>query len=393
MPRRKPTTAPPQSKKTAPAPQAPQPPAKSNRNRKIVLGLALVGFLVGVAWGAWEVLGPNPLRDARAALDQRDFRAADEILTKYLSKNPNDPKALLLAARTARREGEFARAKERLDAYLRKNPANEAYELESSLLAVQSGNPTGADRLFEAYVGRADAPEAPFVMEAYLEGKLKFLAPNHTVTMDIERDDPAVVTRLLKATEVWLARRPGRADQSQGLTWKGRIYAYARDYTQSVAALREALALDPDHFDARLYLALAISQVAPQECVRHLEILRARKPDDRRLRYLVATGQRTLGNFAESRRLLDQMLADDPNSLSALVELGLLNLDEGKLVDAEPLLRKALKLAPNIPETNSAMGRCEALLGHPAEAAQHRKRFDEITAERNRPRTPPAPKP
>ncbi|VTR91733.1 pep-cterm system tpr-repeat lipoprotein : TPR repeat protein OS=Nitrosococcus oceani (strain ATCC 19707 / NCIMB 11848) GN=Noc_1987 PE=4 SV=1: TPR_16: TPR_2: TPR_8 [Gemmata massiliana] len=392
MPRRKPTTLPP-SKKAAPAPKAPQPPVKSKRQRKLVFGLALVGFLVGVAWGAWEVLGPNSLRDARAALDQRDFHAADEILTKYLSKNPDSPQALFLAARTARRAGEFARAKEHLGTYLRKNPANEAYELESSLLAVQSGNLTNADRLFESFVGRPDAPETPFVMEAYLEGKLKVLAPNHTATIDTERDDPAVVTRLHKAADTWLAQRPGRADQVQGLTWRGRVYAYARDQAQSVTALREALALDPDHFDARLYLALGISQVQPQECVRHLEILREKKPDDRRLRYLVATGQRTLGNFTESRKLLDQMLADDPNSLSALVELGLLNLDESKLANAEPMLRKALKLAPNIPETNSAMSRCEALLGHPAEAAQYRKRFEEITAERNRPRTPPAPKP
>ena len=44
--------------------------------------------------------------------------------------------------------------------------------------------------------------------------------------------------------------------------WKARVFRYAREHAQSVAALRDALAGDPDHFQARFQLALLLGHDA-----------------------------------------------------------------------------------------------------------------------------------
>jgi tetratricopeptide (TPR) repeat protein len=351
----------------------------------------LVPLLVVAGWGAWSALKPDPLKEARAASDRRDFGAANELLAKYLAENPDDRDARLLAARTARRGDDFGRASEHLAEYARRHQKDEAHALESALLRAQQGNRAEAERLFAEYSARPDAPDAPFVMEAYLKSVLATLPDEPDSIIDPDPGAPEVGARLRAAADLWLGARPGRADQVEGLVWKGRVLRYGREHAKSVAAFREALARDPDHFAARYHLAIALGQEAPEEVVRHLEVLHARRPGDVRLTFALATAHRSVGHGAEARKLLDGMLAADSKNLSALVELGALDLDEGRVADAEPLLRRAHELAPNIPETNLALSRCMQLAGKPDEAAKYRKRFDEIEAERARRLPPPKP--
>jgi tetratricopeptide (TPR) repeat protein len=369
-----------------PVPQpnpAGEPARAAPRSRRYRLSLVVL-LLVGgaAAWGAWSLWRPDPLREVHAALDRRDFRAADELLAKHLERHPDDRAARMLAARSARRGGDLARAFDLLRDYKQKYRADEAHELELALIHAQGGDTGEAERLFAEYSGRPESPDTPFVMEVYLDCLLKALAPGEVSHFLPLTDDPAVLPRLRKAAELWLAMRPSPADQVQGLIWQGRVLRYAHDHADGVARFREALARDPESFDARLHLALALIQDAPTEAMEHFEILSRRRPNDQRLRYYLATGYRSFGRGAESRRLLNEILAADPRDVSALVELGLLDLDEGKVDDAEPRLRKALELSPNIAETNFAMCRCQQLAGRPQEAARYRKKFDEIEARR-----------
>lgn len=389
MPVRKPITS---GTPAAPVPPA-GPPAPPGRARWFVR--AAVALALGAAvWGAWAALNPDPLRDARDALDRRDFAAADAALTRRLADAPADPDARLLAARTARREGDFARANEHLRLYAQTHATGAAHQLESNLLAAYSGSLSHADALFAEYSARPDDPEAPGAMEAYIEGTLKARVPYTGAQFDPEKDDPAIITKLHAALDRWLARRTNVPDRAQGLTWRGRVYGYARDHEKSLATYREALALDPNHFEARYHLALALVQSAPEECLKHFDVLIQQKPGNRFLRFLVATTRRRFGQLDGARGVLDDMLVSDPNDLAALVELALLNLDEGKPAAAEPLLQRALKLGPNVPEANLAMSRCQQLAGRPDEAARYRKRFEETDAERNRPRgQTPLPRP
>jgi tetratricopeptide (TPR) repeat protein len=368
------------------------PPRPERRARRLWLAVGVaVPVLALAGWAAWSASRPDHLRDAHTALEKRDFATASAALARHLTDNPADADARLLAARTARRAGELSAAADHLKLHAQRHGTNEAAALESGLLAAHAGNRSEAERLFAIYRAQADSPDAPFVMEAYLETTLKTLAPTPDVRFDAERDDPEAVARLHAAADQWLRSRPGAADQVQGLVWRGRVHLYARQQPECVAALREALARDPDHFDARFHLALALASEAPAEAADHLEVLLQRRPDDRRLRYFLATARRTLGHLAEARRLLDNMLAENPRDVSALVELAHLNMDEQKISEAEKLLGQALALAPDMPEPNIAMSRCQQLASRPDEAARYRKRFEEIESRRRQPN--PAPKP
>ena len=100
-----PSTSPPRAAPTTPAAGA------APRSSKFWLVLVLLVLVVGaVGWGAWSLWRSDPLREVHAALDRRDFRAADELLAKRLVEDPDDRGARLLAARSARRAGDFGRA-------------------------------------------------------------------------------------------------------------------------------------------------------------------------------------------------------------------------------------------------------------------------------------------
>lgn len=326
---------------------------------------------------------PDPLHEAHAALDRRDFTTANNLLAKRLAEHPDDSTAQLLAARCARRSGDLARAFDLLQQYREKNGATEAYTLESDLLRVQAGNLADADRLFAVYSEHPELPDTPLVMEAFLEGKLKALAPRADAKADPAAAEPTVLTNLRRAADLWLQLRPGRADQVQGRVWLARVLIFANDHPGGVTALREATTLDPDHFEARFHLALSLAQQSPEEAWQQLTYLHTRHPENNYVSYGLATTCRMLGRLKESRELLEGLLTG-PTEISALVELSQIDMDEGKAADAERRLRKALEMAPDNPEINIAMSRCQQLAGRPAEAEKYRKRFEELQAKRHK---------
>ena len=371
MRRRKPTAPDaPAIRPVAAAVPTPAVVAAPRRPHKFGAKLAVLALLGTAGWGAWSAWGPDPLADIRAALDRREFGAANELLTKRLAERPTDAEVRLLAVRAARRGGDRLRAAEHLRKYLDAHGTGAAVELESALLRAQGGDAAEAERLFAAHIDRPEAAETPFVLEAYLEGKLK-----------VRSSIPDAVTNLRRAADFWLRLRPGRADQIQGRLWLAIVYEAVKDQPAGVAVLREVLDLDPDHFDARFLLALALAQEKPEESRHHLEVLREKYPANAYVQFGLATTYRVLGRQGDARRLLDGLLAG-PLRASALVELASIDLDEGNVSQAEGRLRTALELSPNATEANLAMSRCQQLAGRPAEAAKYRQRFDEIEAAR-----------
>ncbi len=374
-------------------------PAAPRRSRRFYLALAVLVLVVGAAgWGAWSLWKPDPLRDVHAALDRRDFHAADELLAKRVADHPDDDAARLLAVRSARRAGNLARASDLLRVYEQKRRADPAAEFEARLLLVQSGNVAEANRLFAEYAPRPNEPDTALAMEAYLEGKLRSVAPRGGGQSDGDAEEAAMAAveaseaDLRRAVDLWLAVRPGRADQVQGRLWRARVLMAANKHPGGVAALREAVDLDPANLEARYQLALAVSMADPPEACRHLEVLRAQYPANDYVAFGLANTYRSLGRLSEARALFEG-LSGGPTQVSALVELARLDLDEGKIDAAERRLRKALELAPNGPETIITMSRCQHLAGRPDEAEKYRKRFDEIEAARKKPRPPAGPKP
>jgi tetratricopeptide (TPR) repeat protein len=352
--------------------------------RTILLVLLLAGSFGTYKLGVY-LWGVHRYRAAEAAINRRDFAAARAALKECLVLWPTNGSLRLLAAQTARRDGDTAEALYQLRARTDTKGGDEARALEVKLIRVQAGEMREADCLLQSCFDEPKAAQTPLVLEAVIEGSLRALFPAFAAAGMVEPKAAAPeIARLRRGVDLWLACRPARADQVQGLVWRGRLHGYASEYASAVADLRSALEQDPNHFAARWYLAFLVIRVAPEEAVTHLQALWQRHLHDDQVGLPLAGLCRSLGKLEEARQLLDEILASQPQNVAALIERGQVCLDTQQVADAELYLRRAEDLAPNNPALNLALCRCMQLSGRPDDAKLYRARFEAIDAERQR---------
>jgi tetratricopeptide (TPR) repeat protein len=344
------------------------------RGRRFWLVLVLLA-VIGVAsyrvgLHLWE---SYHYRAALAALDRRDFAGAGAHLDRCLELDGSDLATRLLAARTARRRNDYTTALTHLRAYEKGQGSPEAIALEHRLLQVQQGNTEQVADLLAFCRDQPDVPEVPLIREACIEGLLK---------AGSEPDAPQHIELARRAIERWIASRPLVADQAQGLVWRARAAAFANDQPASLADLRRALEIDPDHFEARLYLALFTADLSPADAAAHLRALHGRAPSDDRVRFALATVLRNLGELSEARQQLDDLLAAHPDHQMALAERGYVALELQDTADAEGWLRAALRLTPDDAQLNLALATCLRLANRAAEAQPYQERFEKLDRQR-----------
>lgn len=322
--------------------------------RTVFVGLVL--FLAVAALVAWQIWRYHWIRGhydaAKEALQRRDFRQASAHLSKCVRASPNDPSILLLAAQAARRQGDLDLAGQRLSEYREAGGPSVPLEMERRLLRVQGGNMEESPPLFLFCQKQPDAPEAYLAMEALIVGALNFIEPStvRSKPLNEARGEVAALKMAMEVVDWWTKVREGAADQVQALVWRGRLHLAAFDLPEAQKLLREALERDPDHVEARLALAFAVSQKSPKEALEHLELLYRRDPTNNQVRLPLARVRRALGQFDEARVLLDEILEDEPDRFAFLLERGRLALDENQPDKAEKWLRRAVQRAPNSPE-------------------------------------------
>jgi predicted Zn-dependent protease len=357
-------------------------PAMMHRLRRrtwIMLALAapVVGYIVYQAvlfgWAGYQV------RAARAAVARRDFPAAQTHLREALRTRSGDTALHLLAAQTARRQGDYGTAQEYLRAYRRAHGAPEALAREEQLWTLQKGDLSEADAVLQACVDQPDAPDAPLMLEAYIEGNLKVLSIAATVGVNIDLKKDAGIRR---AIDQWLEHATTPADQAQGRVWRGRVQTLAGMHADAIADFRAALELNPSHVAARWHLANSLIQAAPAESAQLLESLHQDYPDDRDVHLLLATAHRNHGDLNEATTLLDELLAATPDDVNVLLERGKVAVDARQAQQAEAWLRRAEKLAPQNPDISLALARCLLQAGRPEEAQRYQDRFDQAEARR-----------
>jgi Flp pilus assembly protein TadD len=270
-----------------------------------------------------------------------------------------------LAAQAARRDGDFEAAGRFLSAYQRLNGSSEALAQERALLKIQGGNLTGSDPYTAFCWGSSDHALTTLILEALIQGSLK----------------AGDVTKAMAAVELWLSRSSTPAERAQGLAWRGDCYLRVTTYERALVDYREAVALDGENDGARLRLVKMLNHLDPRGALEHLEHLMRRRADDREVRFQYARCQRGIGQPEEAARVLDELLAENPEESKVLLERGRAALDLGQLGPAERWLRRAQALAPDQREQNLYLALCLRQEGKKEEAQHFQDRFAQLDAQ------------
>jgi tetratricopeptide (TPR) repeat protein len=356
------------------------------RGQRRLLGVALLALLGTAGYFAgWHVWGLYHWRAAQQAMERRAFQDAEDHLQRAMRARPRDWSVRLLAAQAARRHGNMELAVPNLRLCERDPTLADDVALEFQLWPVQNGNLGEASALRRRAAEQPDAAATPLILEALIEGYLKVLIAHGAMgfsTTEVAQQPELVWAR--QAVAEWLRTRPRQADQVQGLVWRGQLSYIANEHADAIADLRKAVELDPDSFAARWHLAMSIGQELPAESADHLAVLLRGRPNDKKLRLMLALGHRGAGRLEEARHLLDELLDAAPEDVPVLVSRARLALDFEQPAEAERYLRRAEAIAPDSPDLNRDLARTLQLLGHPKEAEHYQQQFRQIDDRRKK---------
>jgi tetratricopeptide (TPR) repeat protein len=322
--------------------------------------LALVGFAAYLGARQWR--RAHEFRAVRQALDRRDYAQARALVARCLDRWPQDAEVRLLAAQAARRGGDFAEAEKQLALCQQLQGDPDGIRLERVLAIAQEGDPTRV----EGYLLSPDRrpEEAVLVFEAFAQGYLKAQRPSEA----------------LYCLDHWLKHQPANV---RALLWRGQVLERWNELEEAVASYRRAAAADPDHEQAERLLALALARSdRAEEAVGRLE--RLRRPGDVEVLLGLARCRLSLRQPDEARRLLDEVLAQDPRNAEALGERGKLALHTGRPAEAESWLNRALAQAPYDRDTNYTLYLCLEQQKRKAEAARVLEKVERIRTDLQR---------
>jgi tetratricopeptide (TPR) repeat protein len=328
------------------------------RRRGYLLGAGALLALVaaGLALACSQAWAWYHLRAARAAVAQYHNPQAVRHLKVCLRTWPNDPEVLLLAARAARRALVYGDAEISLEKYQKVRGLDEAGSLELLLLSAERDVDSVADECGRRV--REDRPEAPLVLEAVSRGYLRqYRLPQARACL-----------------QRWLQIEP---DNPEALCMEAQIHL---DYEHAVHAAaekyRRVIQVDPENEEARVGLAVALLELKDYAgAAEHLEYMRHAQPDNLRVRVGLADCRDALGDPAEAGRLLDGVLAEEPEYGPGLALRGRLALEAGDHAAAESWLRRAVAVDPNDHQARYNLILCLHRNGEAEEAARQQQEF------------------
>jgi tetratricopeptide (TPR) repeat protein len=301
------------------------------------------------------------LADAEQALAAREDARAREALDRYLADRPADTRARLLAARAARRARAYGDARDHLRRCRADGGAADPIAVEESLLDLLQGDERPVPALRER--ARRDDDLAPVVLEVLVQHDL----------------DTYQLGSALDGFTRYLALRP---NDLHALLGRAFVWERLLSFADALEDYRRAVAAHPDSDRARLKLAdTLLIAGTPEEAVAQYQWLAERWPGRPPVRLGLARCYRRLARPDEAATLLDGLLAEFPDHGETLWERGELELEQGRPVAAEPLLRKAAARLPFDRRVQYAMARCLRRLDRPAEAAAYDARVKQLDAD------------
>ncbi len=334
-------------------------PVPTRPRRKWFWRIVGVGVLLTIGWLGCEGWAFWHERAAQRAFADEDFDGARRHVELALEIHSRRASTNLLAARIERGRGDYAQAERYLIRCKELDGITEALQMEWLLLRCERGE---VDEL---------APEL-----------LGAVARDHPASVDILESMARVYmtqTRYLEALGVldkWIERAP---DSPRALDWRGWVNNQLDHRGQAIDDYLRVLELRPGRSSVRLRLAqILIESSRHMEALPHLERLRSEQYSDPNVSVALAACWVVQGRIDEARRLLDEVLAANPNHFAALRQRGNLERDAGQYAESERWLRKALEQKPLDPLARYSLHL--TLLAQPdrqAEAEQERLRWEQ----------------
>jgi tetratricopeptide (TPR) repeat protein len=292
--------------------------------------LALLGL--GLVMASTYALAEYHLRRAHKALQYPRYAQALAELRRALFYRPGSARLHLLAARTARQAGQIQDALDHLEKCreLQKG-ASEEQQLEEYLVRVQTGEVDQVLPFLQPYLAQ-EGPYAPLVLEALTRA---FMADHRT---DLAWG----------CLGRWLLLQPNNAE---ALFWRGMWFTQRDNLADAQKNFAMSLEVDPERVPARLALAemLKARRKAKEAAEQYETVLRL-APGEAAARIGLAQCYLDLGRPADARAQLEAVPPEKQDGADALWLRGALAMQEGRLEQAEPLLRKAFVQQPYHPE-------------------------------------------
>jgi tetratricopeptide (TPR) repeat protein len=355
--------------RTGEPPVPPVGPAvrRSLRRFRLRLGRRLWFFLALLVLTAGVFIVARPhvrawhhRREARAELQRYHTPQAVRHLLICRAIWPRDPETLLLAARAARRAKLYGGSERLLRDYRQVRGRDEACTFEHLLLTAECRVEEVADSCWRCVEeGRFDAA---LLLEALTRGYLQQY-------------------KLGQARHCLQRWRQIQPDNPQIFYLEGLFNLdYVHDRSAAEESYGRALELDPDHEEARLGLAFVLLLGGKNfaQAAEHFKHLRQCQPDNYRVQVSLAECLDGLGESAEAVRMVDEVLAWQPECAAALSLRGQFALQSGQLDEAESWLRRALHRDPMDHRARHSLVLCLGQSGQQEEAQRQRRRLEQI---------------
>lgn len=139
-------------------------------------------------------------------------------------------------------------------------------------------------------------------------------------------------------------------------------------------ALSQAIALNPNSFDAHFYLGRALYALKDYDgAAKNLRDAVRLNPRHSEARFFLGTALEAAGQSEAALAEYEELAKSDPQSAMGLLGLGALLVKQGKIEEATLTLKRAIALDPKNFEAHWALGRAFALGQHFEEAAESLK--------------------
>jgi len=331
-----------------------------------VLGLALV-VCVLLALVSAKVWAWYNLDDAEQALEQGDYKLAEKHLQRCLTFWPQNAQAHFWMARAERWLGKFAEADE---------------HLERSQALGWSPSAVDDERIL------ASAQESDFIKwELTLISWAKKDDDRATAAQEVLLQQYAQNSQLKQAMYWGDALLKKHPDHLAVLKTMGFLYDRRANSFNCLACYRRIVELQPDNDEARQTLGEALLKYNDfKEALRHYQILSEHQPESAGILLGLARAQRGVGELAKARRILEELVANDPKNDEALGELGQVAYSQKRLPEAERWLKKALEIYPYHVTNLYTLDLCLKQQGktRQKEAKKYRARLEKVQADLKR---------